>query len=163
MDIISRNVAKSTPNSLQEQRVYNSFMADENATSDVDQKNWLTLLTLKELAEMDDASPLKQIASEETRYLQAGIKALTDDTKDSADVKIVKEKLRGKFGRDLAGAVSLSKILKDRADEEQTSRLLASFVDPLADQRFKGERADIGGGAFVKILGKGNVDLLSNP
>jgi hypothetical protein len=143
MDIISRNVAKSTPNSLQEQRVLNSFLTDENATAETDQKNWLSLLTMQELDDIKDPA-LKKIATEETRYLRASIEALAGEAK-SDEHKRAQDHLRTKFGRDLAGAVSLSDLLKRKADEEQTNQLLSSFVKPLTDVRNK-ER----GGAFVE-------------
>jgi hypothetical protein len=88
---------------------------------------------------------LKTMAKNEAQHLYGAMRIITgvelggDDVMNSAA-----EKLREKFGRDMNGAIALSKLLKARADEAEVDQMLQPFVYSTMAMK-EGDRAKRGG------------------
>lgn len=123
--------AISNTQSLGQERAANAFLADETTSPFTNEGNLLSLQTLRAFAEKknDQASvnAIDSIGYEESRYLLKAMQALTGDESDPQSIR-----LKAKFGRDLNGAVSLGRYLKQNADEAEAKALVSDWVDSLA-------------------------------
>jgi len=85
----------------------------------------LSLITLNQVlsdAELKDKQAMKAMANEETRYLRAAMRILTDQG-DPGAIRMQEE-----FGRDMRAAVQLGKILKRVSDKKEVELLMTPFV-----------------------------------
>lgn len=123
----------SAPTSLvpPSEQAVNKKLNDDYTDPTTNEGNLLSLITLKNILgdEAGVNSTLKDMAKEETRHLMLAMKILTSkgDQGDPATGQAV-QKLQEKYGRDMAGAVKLGKLLKTKADEKEVELLLAPFV-----------------------------------
>jgi hypothetical protein len=119
------------------QQATNQKLVDDYTDPTTNEGNLLSLITLKNIlggaggiGGVDDT--LQAMAKEETRHLMLAMKVLTAD--GAADMKAAK--LQEKYGRDMSGAIALSKVLKSKSDEKEVDMLLNPFV--MATIRGKG-------------------------
>jgi len=108
------------------QAATNMKLVDDYTDPTTNEGNLLSLITLKNIlgshngkGEVDDA--LKAMAKEETRQLMMAMRVLTGEDKRA-------QKLQDKFGRDMNGAIALSKVFKTKADEKEVELLLNPFI-----------------------------------
>ena len=109
------------------QQAMNKKLVDDYTDPTTNEGNLLSLITLKNILGGDGGEAgvdetLRNMAKEETRHLILAMKILTKNT-DASSVK-----LQEKYGRDMSAAISLSKVLKTKADEKEVELLLNPFV-----------------------------------
>ena len=126
--------ALAEPQSLAEERLVNAILSDAPESADTSEGNLMSLKLLKSLYDNDDdkdastRGAIEATIKAESKYLIQAMKLLNSNT-------IAGAKLVGKFGRGLAGAVALSKVLKTKADEAEINAMLETAVVDLAEHR----------------------------
>lgn len=112
----------------------NAEMIDDYSDPTTNEGNLLSLITLKQIVgSADGKSPyddvIKSMAAEETRHLMLAMAILSEDGSGKlAKAAPAAQKLQDKFGRDMAGAVRLGKLLKTQADAKEVELMMEPFV-----------------------------------
>jgi len=135
------------------QAATNMKLVDDYTDPTTNEGNLLSLITLKNILGSQDGNgpvdiALKDMAKEETRHLMLAMRVLTGNDPRA-------QKLQDKFGRDMNGAIALSKIFKTKADEKEVELLLNPFI--MDTIRNKSEERKIRGGFTIAETRAGAV------
>ena len=128
--------ALAEPQTLADERVINSLLTDSPESADTSEGNLMSLKLLRSIykdAPDDYKNAISATMVEESKYLVQAMRLLQSDT-------VAARRLNTKFGRGLAGAVAIAKVLKTRADDEELHDMLAPAVSELVSTRKDGTR-----------------------
>jgi hypothetical protein len=134
LDSLSK-ISSKQPNTLEEQRQINTFLAGEGTSPDTSEANLLSLLTLDKFYDGDNS--IKKVGQEESRYLKRSIDLIGGDFTTLNRLGVDEEtqnQIHNTFGRDLTAAIRLSKVLKSNADKLIAEDFLDRISEDLANE-----------------------------
>src|SRR5690606_6571832 len=126
--------ALAEPQTLADERAINALLTDSPESADTSEGNLMSLklrAIYKDEKDKSYKTAIEATMKEESKYLMQAIRLLNKDTLDSA-------RLRTKFGRGLAGAVDMAKVLKTRADDIELHQMLYHGVKEIIEARKSG-------------------------
>lgn len=135
-------------------------ITDDYTNPTTNEGNLLSLITLKNIlgGEGGADATIKAMAKEETRHLMLAMKILTHDPPDAQKngvTAMATARLQDKFGRDMAGAVRLGRLLKAKGDEREVDLMLDPFIMDTLAGKTKTQQVRSGFGALGTRSGLG--------